>query len=536
MSTQPRNDPSPSPAGANPFAPARWSALARAVGVAVDEPVAIALSGGADSVYLLHVVAASKPRPRVLAIHVDHALRGAESERDALFATELCARLRIPFTRVAAPLAHTGPSLEARAREVRYRALCKAAREARIGVIATGHHQDDALETLLQRWIRGTALEGLSALEPRLKVTRGLSATPRVRAHERYDDGAGEIVIVRPLLAQRREEVRRALRANGITWCEDSSNSDLCFTRNRVRRALVPRLEELGGAHALENLRAFGNAVEELEERCAALTSTLMWSAPVHAAARRGKDDADWGGSIARAELMRLARPLQRRALWRLLTEGAGASPSRASLERIVDDLAAGRCAVHALPRGWSLRLRSKALWLEPPHTELDRTARLQLALYDGSRSETEQRLAVPGSVVFPDGRAITAEVVEIHGSAAVPRSPLACELDYAALEGPLVVRFARPGDRFHGIGAPGSKPLARFMSDAGVPREGRARVPLVLSGTEVVWVAGIRPCQRARVSARTERRLVLQLVHPTAEAALRAKRRDEPALPFERG
>src|SRR6201999_2394052 len=104
-----------------------------------------------------------------------------------------------------------------------------------------------------------------------------------------------------------------------------------------------------------------------------------------------------------------------------------------------------------------------------------------------------------------------------------VLRSGLACELDLETLDPEasghaLEVRFPRPGDRFHGLGAPGSKPLSRFLADAGVPREGRARVPIVVSGREVVWFAGIRPCEHARVSSRTRRRLVLRLLHPRAE------------------
>lgn len=546
---------------AGPFGPARWSALARAVGVAPGAPVLIALSGGADSVYLLHVLAAANPRPRLLAVHVDHGLRGEEGERDARECARACARLGVDQERVRIDLDAGGPNLEARAREARYAALSDAARAHGIGVIATGHHADDALETLLQRWIRGTPMEGIAGLSSSVTVTRGMRASPRARgpevslsrANESVPARPGEehldpLVIVRPLIALRREEVRSSLREHGIAWCEDSSNDSDRFTRNRVRNQVLPHLTELGGPDTVENLRAFGAAVEELEERCAALTASITWSPPVHAAARRGADDADLGGSVARARLMQLARPLQRRALWRLITEGAGASPSRTLLEHVVDDLAGGRCAVHELTGGWHLRLRSELLLLEPPRPSTlpgirAATASQHMLFGDAQQADMPvrrgARLSVPGAIAFDDGRSITADVLDIPPTADVLRSALACELDLETLDPDasgraLEVRFPRPGDRFHGLGAPGSKPLSRFLADAGVPREGRARVPIVVSGQEVVWVAGIRPCEHARVSSRTRRRLVLRLLHPRAEGARSRARPTSGSLPFE--
>jgi tRNA(Ile)-lysidine synthase len=538
--------------GAGPFSPARWHALARAVGIGRDAPVVIALSGGADSVYLLHVLAAARPRPRILAVHVDHGLRGDESDGDARFSAELCRRLEVEHEHVKLRLDASAGGLEARAREARYAALCATARARKIGVIATGHHADDALETLLQRWIRGTPMEGIAGLSPSVPVTRGMRASSRGRKNERVEPPLGTaqdpLVIVRPLLALRSQEIRRALLDHGIAWREDSSNKSDRFARNRVRNTLLPHLESLGGPETIENLRAFKAAVEELEERCAALTASLAWSPPVHAAARRGADDADLGGSIARALLMQIARPLQRRALWRLITEGAGKAPSRSVLEHIVADLESGRCGVHTLDGGWKLRLRSDMLLLEPPQraTSAVKPAPTSVAkqhvLFEGApspRPGKSARLAVPGSIAFEDGRAITADVLDIPGSADVLRSPLACELDLERLdpkldEPALEVRFPRPGDRFHGLGAPGSKPLSRFLADAGVPREGRARVPIVVSGREVLWVAGIRPCHRARVSSRTRRRLVLRLLHPRADAEGARARSSHGALPFD--
>lgn len=548
-----RSNPAPPPStstNVDAFAADRWATLARGVEVSVDEPVVVALSGGADSVYLLRVLAASDPRPRVVAVHVDHGLRGEASRADARFCADVCDELGVPLRVVSIALDPDGPSLEARAREARYAALCAEARAADARVVATGHHADDAVETLLLRWIRGTAMEGLSGLERRLVLDGALHATPTARANAATAEAGRArtareepLVIVRPLLALRREEVRRALVAHGFAWREDGSNADARFARNRVRNVLVPRLLEFGGPQAIENLRAFGRAVEELEERCAERTADLTWSPPAHAAARRGVDDAHLGGTIARARLMPLPRALQRRVLWRLLCEGTGAAPARAVLTRLVDDLDAGRTTVHALRGGWILRLRSDALHLEPPaprHVTTEASdvapttsASQQLELYP-RRADEERVLAIPGRVTLGDGRAIAGDTWEVSSSADVERDALSCELDLDRLRGPLVVRFPRRGDRFHGLGAPGSKPLTRFLADAGVPREGRARVPLVVAGDEIVWVAGLRPCHAARVVPATRRRLVLRLEHPRLEREPRRREPRAPKLPFD--
>jgi len=486
---------------------ARWARLARRVGLEPEDPLLIALSGGADSVLLLHLASSARPRPPLYAVHVEHELRGAESRAEAEFCAHLCARLGVPFVRRRVSLDPRAGDLEARARRARYGALAAEARRLGLDTIATGHHADDALETLVMRWLRGTELFGLAGLKARARV-------------------AG-VTVVRPLIDMRREEVREELCAGGLAWREDSSNRDLRFTRNRVRHQLLPGLRAACGADAIENLRAFGRAVETLEQRLAAATAHVSWRAPAHAAARRSAREAHLGGTLSRAELMRVVPALRRRVLWRLLSEGSGRSPSRALLEHVLSDLQAGRCARHHLPGSWVLQLRSDLLHLSPPAAALAPALPLPLpaphpalsCLYDSDPAPGQAGvpLAVPGLVDLPDGRAVGAEWTRPPRGTDVPRSPALVELEAHAADERLALRWPRPGDRFHGLGAPGTRPLARFLADAGVPREERARVPLVFSGDELVWVAGMRPCESRRVRPSTELRLRLTL-HNAAE------------------
>ena len=466
-------------------------------------PVALALSGGADSVLLLNLLARSLPRPRVLAIHVDHGLRGEEADGDAAFCARACARLGVPFALRTVELSEEASNLEARAREERYKALLDAAAAQNIEVLVTGHHEDDALETLLMRWMRGSHLAGLSGPKAQrvLRVGKGRET---------------KIEVVRPLRSMRREEVRRLLRDHGIAWREDSSNASSRFTRNRVRNQLLPKIGETCGDEGIENLRAFANAVEGLEEELAARTAHLAWSPPAHAAASRTASDVGLGGTLDRTELQRLAAPLKRRALWRLLQEGTGQPPTRAQLTQLTADLDAGRTGRINLQAGWTLVLRRDRVHLVPETTAGDQPKQPNQTVGNKQRpsfADGGAALEIPGTVQLPDGRALEAELVEAEPESDAPRSAVEVELDARDLPSELLVRFAHPGDRFHGLGAPGSRPLTRFLADAGVPREERRRIPLVFAGPELIWVAGLRPCESRRVGPATSVRLRIRLL-----------------------
>jgi tRNA(Ile)-lysidine synthase len=120
--------------------------------------------------------------------------------------------------------------------------------------------------------------------------------------------------------------------------------------------------------------------------------------------------------------------------------------------------------------------------------------------------------LAVPGSVRLEDGRRIQAELIEARSDEPLARSPWKVELDARSLAIPLRVRLPRAGDRFHALGAPGSKRLTRYLADRGLPREERRAVPLVFAGEELLWVTGFAPCEAHRVRPGTARRLRLAL------------------------
>jgi len=192
--------------------------------VAPGERVLVAVSGGADSVALLAVLAELAPRLGVTlhAAHLNHGVRGAEADRDAACAAAVADRCGVSCTIAAARELRAGANFEARARAARYAFLRRVAVAAGCVRIATGHTRDDQAETLLMRLVRGAGRRGLAGMEP-------------VR------DGW----LIRPLLASSRAEVLAFLTARALPWCEDSSNADRRFLRNRVRHEILPVLRAL---------------------------------------------------------------------------------------------------------------------------------------------------------------------------------------------------------------------------------------------------------------------------------------------------
>jgi tRNA(Ile)-lysidine synthase len=197
-----------------------------------DRAVVVAVSGGADSVALLRVLAAAEEhRPqRLIVTHFDHRLRPGAAD-DARFVADLAGRLKLPFELGEADVASLakveGDGIEAAARRARYKFLEEAADRQRAHFIATAHTADDQVETVLHRILRGTGVAGL----------RGIR---EVRAFF----GRQDLYVVRPLLGVRRKEILEYLREIDQPFCEDPSNADSRFTRNRIRHKLLPVLEQ----------------------------------------------------------------------------------------------------------------------------------------------------------------------------------------------------------------------------------------------------------------------------------------------------
>ncbi|HTI49473.1 MAG TPA: tRNA lysidine(34) synthetase TilS, partial [Planctomycetaceae bacterium] len=225
--------------------------------------VLVGVSGGADSVALLRglVELRASLGVRVRAAHLNHRLRGAASAADAEWVERLCHSLEVPVTigsaDVAIVSANTGRGLEEVARDERYRFLEKTARESGCPYIAVAHTADDQAETILHHILRGTGLAGLSGM-------------PETRVLE------GKAQLVRPLLTLRRIDVLTWLQHLGQDFREDESNSDEAFTRNRLRRRLLPDLVRDFNPQLIDALCRLGQQAAETQSVVAACADELL--------------------------------------------------------------------------------------------------------------------------------------------------------------------------------------------------------------------------------------------------------------------
>ena len=189
------------------------------LGVAEGESVLVALSGGVDSMVLLHLCRAAGLN--TFAAHANYHLRGNESDSDEALVRKTCTEMKIPLFCRSFELTDRSSDIQGRARELRYHWFSELMEENTVRFIFTAHHLDDRLETFFINFLRGTGLKGLKSIPER------------------------NIRIYRPLLPYRKEELVDFAKENGIKWRDDSSNLKDVYLRNQIRHQLIPVLEEL---------------------------------------------------------------------------------------------------------------------------------------------------------------------------------------------------------------------------------------------------------------------------------------------------
>ena len=433
--------------------------------LAGGETVLVAVSGGADSVALLHLLLDLAPawRLRLHALHVDHQLR-AESSADAGFVKALGARLGVPVEVATVEVDRRGGSLEASARAARYAALEACA--ARVGAtrIAVGHTADDQAETVLMRLVQGAGVRGLAGIPP----VRG--------------------PIIRPLIEVCRSALEAELRRAGLSWVDDETNRDPKFLRNRIRHELLPLLAD---SYNPEVAAALARLASVARETVSALDQT------------------------AGAELDRLAIRSDRAVTVRLEALRAVPRPVAAEVLR----QAAARLGSRAPLRAWAHRGLKRVLAIPPPRrpfrlggVTVEVSGVLARLATAPPAALIERPVIVPGRTELPEiGQALEARLVGADAYA-VPREPSRVAFDADDLATPLVVRARRRGERFIAFGG-SERRLKSLLIEAKVPRWDRARVPVIEAGGTIVWVGHLRRGAAGRVTAQTRRVLELALV-----------------------
>jgi len=422
-------------------------------------PIAVAVSGGADSVYLLCALWADDAvRPRLRVLHFDHRVRGEASAEDARFVAAVCSALSVPC--VLGSREEQGGASEADLRSARDAFFAEQRQAHGIELLCTAHHLDDVVENALLRLARGAGLAGLAA----------------PRALQEFRDGHRRW---RPLIEAgiAKSALLASLQAAGIPWREDATNALPIAARNRIRAWLADGGEAALGVGYADGFARSARIIGEAQ------TALASW-------ARELGCVVSVAGTMPVGALKARPEALAQECLREFLHHHGLKDPSAKSLQPLTSAIVAGSDARSAV-RGVVIRVKAGELSV------------LTEAPCFGS---SERRLPM-GS---PDDECgLLAEVVDVDAPLWVSLSrgdiSPAKEVYVIAPVAALVWRGRVDGDRYQPLGSPGSAKLSDLLINRKIPAERREGVPVVLAGSEILWVPGLPPAESSRLAGPTK-------------------------------
>ena len=439
----------------------RAASALREAGVRREERLLVAVSGGVDSVVLLDVLVRLQSRLglRLHVAHVHHGLRGKAADGDAAFVVADAARrdLGASVCRLDPAERRRGESMQAWARAARYACLDAVAARVRASRIAVAHTMDDQAETLLLHLLRGTG-------------PRGLAGIPPVR-HQ----------ILRPLLGVSRPEIEAYATARHLSYRIDASNASDLYLRNRVRHHLLPLLAKEYNPRIVASLAALAALMREDESALAEQATSLL-----------GPAGQEPGPAMCLSVVaLRMATPaIARRAFQdavQAVSHGRHAV-TRRHLEALRRLLA--REAVVPLPGRFEARREGAVIRIGPAAAPASRGLETRVPA-----AEPPAEIPIRPGVwtPWPLFRCRVRVRRIVTGARTAARRPWREILSPRLFKAPLTLRSWRPGDRFRPLGMSGEKKLQDFFVDCKVPRDERARIPLLVAGGRIAWVIGRR-------------------------------------------
>ncbi len=456
-----------------------------AIPVLPTGPILVAVSGGADSTALLHVLRRQLDPVRhpIVVAHLHHGIRGEEADADARFVEALAQGLGLTCVveRADAPAeaARSGESIEMAARRLRHAFLQRVAAAHGCVAIATGHTADDQIETLLLRLARGTSLRGIGGIKP--VSTPSLGAIPRIR----------------PLIALRHAQLRDWLVAESLPWREDATNAADDVARNAVRHHVVPAFEHaLGPAAVPTALRSMAM----LREDDAYLQ--LLADAATNACAAPG-------GGLDVPALRKQPIPLFRRIVadWLYAVGMDPEAVTLAALERVAALCAGPEAGTRdaTLGGGWIVRRCNGALTAQcetAPEGETSDAPCCAPFVIPAEAAEFGPFRLAPDATAFVV-RFAPGPLIRPHRSASPLALPQACTINAALAGRTALLRPPRPGDRMSPAGSGITQKLSDILVNLKVPRAMRRAVPvLALEDGTVLWLPGFAVDEAAAVSA----------------------------------
>jgi tRNA(Ile)-lysidine synthase len=456
-----------------------------------EDKLVIGVSGGPDSLVLLHLLAQQRLHPldRLFAAHLNHNLR-PEADVEAAYVTDLAAGWGVASLAkhrdVAAYARAEGLSLEEAGRLARYQFLGEVADTVGASVVATAHHAGDQAESVMMHLLRGTGLDGLRGMLP-------VGHVP----------GRPDLALIRPFLQVDRAAIAEYIAVEGLSPVVDESNQETTFYRNWLRHDLLPLLDKRnpGLPARLRQLAELARAdVDLLEELAAAAWETALVE---HGEQWLALDRRYWA-----ARPLSLRRRLIRRAVLAIIPEARDVAFRTVEQARMSAEQA-GSGGAATLPAGIVMKVDADRLLFRSAAGEGDNYRRPQLA------NSQALALAVPGQVRLGGEWLLEAGPADptTLGFAAANKDPWTAVVSVPE-DARLVVRPRLRGERFRPLGLGGRHALvSEVMINRKIPARWRGRWPIVATEKHLIWLVGHQLDERARVTSETQKGIVLRVI-----------------------
>ena len=462
------------------------------------ELVLVGVSGGVDSVVLLHVLNGLRQKLGIeLHIaHLNHQFRGEEAERDADFVRDLAQQLDIPCTiesyDVPAAIQQQKLSPQDAARHARYRFFDAVAEHTHSHKIATAHHADDQAETVLMGLIRGVGLHGLGGIQPVL--------------HER---------IIRPFLTIVRADIETFARAEHLEYVTDSSNASRKYLRNAVRLDLLPFIRERFTPAIVTRLTRYAQIFQEdafFIDKIAARQYTQICQV------------VDGGVQIDVELFAQQDTTIQRALIYKAFEELTGSRHILGTLH--------ARAVIELFTRKTTGKQISLPKRIVASRSYSWGYLQRKIGQHSPRRTISPITLSVPGRTKFDDAiietEILTTEAAEsyIHQHADTP-NVMEEFFDYDTISGPITVRFRLQGDYIRPLGMQGKKRVKKFFIDRKVPRHKRHIIPLFVDTQGIFWIVGYGIDERVKLLPHTTTLLCCRIYREQHDNNTQMKRED---------
>lgn len=442
------------------------------------DKVLVGVSGGPDSVCLLHVLdrLAREMGLSLHIVHINHGIRKREAKRDEKFVSDLADRMGIPISmRLLDVPSHARKkklTLEEAGRDMRYQVFDNLARKLNAKKIALGHTASDQVETVLMRLLRGSGPQGMSGIPSMRKM--------------------GNAWIIRPLIEVSREEVLSYLKKNNLSFCLDTSNRKIEYFRNKIRVKLLPLLRDSYNKNINGALLRLSEIMKE---------ENAYWDGIVGEISRRVISGEPGKILIDLGRFLRYNVAVQRRILHKLF-DGI------VSLKQIeaIRTLAHSASQAKRIYLGKKFNARKEGDLLIFSSSSEKRTKKF------------EYKMRVPGKNALEElNLTVNTRIMNSRPVLDTDASTVYFDVDKINLKD-LRLRNRREGDRFKPFGLKGMKKLSDFFIDEKIPRYLRDRVPLLVEGNDILWVIGFRRGDKARITKNTGKILEVEVIREKEE------------------